>query len=325
MIDKYRDPPVRIKQGEALLRRLPAFHRKRQDIEDDLGMWRAGLRGEKNVDYHLSFIPNSYHIMHHVRLKNHDNQYYFQIDTLMLTPSFIYSLEVKNYSGELFFDKASNQLIKIKNGKKEGYANPIIQAQRHAFQLRKWFKKHKFPPLPIEYGVVISNPATIIETTPDNYYIFKTIFHADILPSKTTEITKKYKNITDEKTLKKIVRTILKHHEPLVQNILKVYGIERSEILPGVQCPKCKALPMKYEGGKWTCKSCQYTSKNAHEQALRDYALLLGTEINNRVFCAFLGIPSRNSAYKLLKKMNFPVSGSGRWQKYNLVALNFKE
>lgn len=321
MIYKHRDPPIRIKQDEALLRRLQAHHRKKQDIEDDLGIRRAGLRGERNVDYHLSFIPNNYHIMHHVRLKNPDNEYYFQIDILLLNPSFVYSLEVKNYSGELYFDKESNQLIKTKNGKREGYANPIIQAQRHVYQIRNWFKKHKFPSLPIEYGVVISNPATIIETTQDNYYIFKKIFHADLLPTKTAEMTKKYNDITDEKTLKKIIRTILKYHEPLVQDILEVYGIEKSEIPPGVQCPNCRELPMKYQAGKWTCKSCKYTSKNAHEQALRDYALLLGTEITNQEVCAFLGIPSRHIAYSLLRNSKLPYSGSTKGRVYHLGGL----
>lgn len=255
MIDKDRDFPLRIKQDEALLRSLSANHRKRQDIEDSLGRRRAGLKGEKNLDYHLTFLPNNYHIMHHIRLKNDDNDYAFQIDTLILTPAFLYSLEVKNLSGELYFEKESNQLIKTTNGKREGYSNPIIQAQRHAHQLRKWHKKHKLPQLPIEYGAVISNPATIIETTQDNYYIFSKIFHADLLPAKTAEIAKKYKDLIDEKTLKKMIRIILKNHTPLVQDILQVYGIEKNEILPGVQCPKCSTLPMKYEKGTWIANS----------------------------------------------------------------------
>lgn len=46
MIMKPRTKPMRILQNEAILRRLPDYHRKRLDIETDYRNRVAGYNGE---------------------------------------------------------------------------------------------------------------------------------------------------------------------------------------------------------------------------------------------------------------------------------------
>lgn len=323
-IEKERDFPLRIKQLEALLRRLEPNHNKRPEIEAELRRRLAGLKGEQNLDYFLTFLPEETRVLHHVRLKN-EHGYAFQIDTLLITAAFMYTLETKSLSGELYFHKESAQMIRTLNGVREGHSNPLLQAQRQMQQLKNWLNRHKLPEVPIEYGAVISSTSTIIETSPGNEQIFDKVFHAELLPVKAAQLSKKHQNILEEKEMKKIVRAIKKNHEPLEQNILQNYGIDKSEILSGVHCPKCRVSPVKYKWGKWKCDNCGAISIGAHQQALADYALLVGPEMTNQEICSFLQIPSRNIAYKLVKELNLPQTGTGRWTVYDVSSLKYLE
>ncbi|WP_052343803.1 hypothetical protein [Bacillus massiliigorillae] len=58
MILKERTYPLLATKYEALLRRLPDKHPKKKIIENELGKIIAGYRGEKSLDYYLSFLPS---------------------------------------------------------------------------------------------------------------------------------------------------------------------------------------------------------------------------------------------------------------------------
>ena len=108
MIVQERPIPIRIQKNEVLLRRLPKNHITRAAIESELARRWSGHRGEQAVDFPLSKLPESdYLIFHGMRLTN--GQFYFQIDTLILTAYFALVLEVKNYVGTLYFDPVLNQ------------------------------------------------------------------------------------------------------------------------------------------------------------------------------------------------------------------------
>ncbi|MBA9028191.1 nuclease-related domain-containing protein [Peribacillus huizhouensis] len=73
---------------DALVRRLPENHPKRPLVEKDLAKRLAGYRGEKAVDYHLTEVSKKQSlILHDLRLKA--RTHYFQLDTIILTQSFI--------------------------------------------------------------------------------------------------------------------------------------------------------------------------------------------------------------------------------------------
>lgn len=87
MTEKERKIPLRLRQVEALYNRLPKNHIKRSEIETERAIRRAGFRGEKNLDYHLSFLstPNDYTIFKDIRMEEHKT---FQIDILLISPYF---------------------------------------------------------------------------------------------------------------------------------------------------------------------------------------------------------------------------------------------
>lgn len=134
MIVKKRQLPLMILKLQSLLRRLPKNHPKIPYIEENLAKKMAGYRGEHSIDYPLSFLTfQNYFILHDLRLPHND--YFFQIDTLLISPKFILMLEVKNIAGKLFFDQEFHQLVRTLNDKEEVFPDPILQVKRHETQL----------------------------------------------------------------------------------------------------------------------------------------------------------------------------------------------
>ncbi|WP_254052766.1 nuclease-related domain-containing protein [Bacillus sp. V59.32b] len=297
MIIKERQIPLRILKLKALLRRLPSYHPKRPDIEKDLARRNAGYNGEESLDYHLRYLPNDkYHIFHDLRLHNDDQ--YFQIDTLLLTSSYALIVEVKNISGTLLFDQTFNQLIRTIQNKEDGFPNPISQAKRHQQQLQIYMSNLNIISFPIEYLVVISNSATIVKTGPKKSALSQRICHSSDLTDRTKAYEYQYKK---EKLLSKDIiklsQSLLNNHSPHDVDILNVYNISKNEVLTGVQCPICKHLPLGRNHGCWNCPKCTGSSKKSHVQALMDYFLLIKPSISNKEFCNFLKISSRQTAH----------------------------
>lgn len=223
--------------------------------------------------------------------------------------------EIKNISGILFFDQKFHQLNRTDSEKEEVFSDPLLQAQKHQRQFSHWLVQQKHEPMPIEYLVTISNPSTIIKT---NVSKLEKVCHAAFLLNKIQELQVNY---TIQKyplnTLKKLARLIVKKHTPLSPNILQKFEIPKTDILTGVRCTQCSVLSMDYQRGMWICPSCQFISKDAYIEAIDDYFLLLAPTITLSQFRAFLKIPSRSSASKLLTSMGLPYTGERKGRIYH--------
>ncbi|SDZ24414.1 Nuclease-related domain-containing protein [Evansella caseinilytica] len=166
MIKKQLIISLIILEQRALLGRIPQDHPKRQMIEEERKKYEAGYRGQKSVKYFLDLLPDDeYYIFHDLRLQN--NSKYFQMDAVLLITAAILILEVKNFSGHLYFDK-SHQVIRTLNDRRTCFSNPIAQVKLQAQQLNNWLKNNKLPVLPIESVVIFSNSSAIIEAD-DSY------------------------------------------------------------------------------------------------------------------------------------------------------------
>jgi ribosomal protein L37AE/L43A len=122
--------------------------------------------------------------------------------------------------------------------------------------------------------------------------------------------------------MKKLSKTLLKEHKEEDVDILKQFNIKSEDILTGVQCQKCGHIPMTKSYGFWRCSSCEYTSKDAHIQALDDYNYLFGEEITNQQLRSFLHISSRTSATKFLRKLNYHYTGTTKNRVYFIKHYN---
>lgn len=183
-----------------------------------------------------------------------------------------------------------------------------------------WLKAHRFPDIPIESLIIISNPSAIIETTGQTNDVKQKITHSINLPFQMDLFKKKHtRNVFSEKDLSMLTRLLMEKDTPLDYDVLKFYQIKKNELRKGVHCPECRSLPMLRLHGKWKCTRCGLISKDAHIETLKDDSLLIGREMTNQKLRHFLMLnDSRTIATNLLKSMNLPYSGEKKGRKYFL-------
>ncbi|MDP4157541.1 MAG: hypothetical protein Q8929_18090, partial [Bacillota bacterium] len=176
------------------------------------------------------------------------------------------------------------------------------------------------PPIPIEWLVVFSNPATILETTPGNEQIFQKIIHVNLLKEKLLELEAKYTtSIINKSDSKRLNRLLLKENTPYLTNILQKYEIPQIDIKTGTRCAICNFVPMLRVPANWFCPNCNHYSKNAHIASLYDYFLINQSTITNRQCREFLHIPTRSIALGLLSGL--PLIGTKGGSAYELSGL----
>ncbi|MDQ0207023.1 nuclease-related domain-containing protein [Alkalicoccobacillus murimartini] len=321
-IVKERTGPLRIAQLEALLRRLPSDHEKVPIIQRELVTRRIGYQGEKSLNYYFSFLSDeNMYLLHDLRLLG-TNGFHFQIDTLLITQSYIAIIEIKNYSGTIYFDPDTHQVFRTSaTHDDEILTNPLSQIQIQKVQLKEWLTKQNWPLLPIVKMVVFSDPSTKIVSTPTNLKIINQVTTAPALLSKIEALQSKFSTShLTKSSLQKLAYQLARSHIVHNPNILRDYNINERSIICGVYCPSCKK-PTLLRGiliGKWFCPICQISSKHAHISALEDYYLLLNKSASSNEIHHFLRTSTRQQAYDLLK--HFPLNrfGAYRSRRYEL-------
>ncbi|CAM4053855.1 hypothetical protein BAMA111019_02655 [Bacillus manliponensis] len=144
------------------------------------------------------------------------------------------------------------------------------------------------------------------------------MIHSANLLNKIEELEMRYKEeLLSEHDLRRLAERIYGECVPLYVDVLKKYGIGVHELIKGVQCPKC-LWRMNRIFANWKCSNCSFLSKEAHVQAMKDYALLIGKTVTNKEMKEFLTIDSSDVTKKLLIKMCFPYSGETKSRKYEL-------
>lgn len=227
---------------------------------------------------------------------------------------------MKNISGTLYFDQVFKQLIRSIAEKEEGFPDPITQVKRQEQQLSFWLQNNKFPILPVTSLIVISNPSTIIKSSSQSHSkLVQKITHAASLVDRIESLERLYKtDVLSTKDIKRMYRLLIKQDLPLNKNICKQFQINLDELIKGVHCPECFALPMKRSNGVWRCPKCESSSKDAHISTLNDYSLLIGKKINNQNVRDFLQISSVSVASKLLNSLDLEKVGEKKNRTYIL-------
>ncbi|MCF6138718.1 nuclease-related domain-containing protein [Pseudalkalibacillus berkeleyi] len=283
-------------------------------IEIDLAKHKTGYRGELTLGYYLAYLPpKETSIFNGLRL--FDTLHFFQMDTVILTPTFILIVEVKNISGRVKFDDVK-QMIRTLDGKEEGFLNPFLQVEWQKEKLKRWLDQHKFPEIPIKHHIVISNPSTIIEPSahiPTNLTPAANIYFAieDLKNAHPIEVMKK-------EQIRKLSRLFIKKHTPYVPDVMEKYKLIKEDLRTGIYCPACKQLAIKRKQGRWVCSECEIDRENAHIEVLKEYKLLLGPTISAAEFQWFAGLPSQLMARRILQSMDLQVIGKNKGTRYVL-------
>ncbi len=315
MIVKELTVPLKLQAVQCLEKRMLSTHHQYPQIQAELAKRKAGYYGERSLCYYFQQLPPSSYLFHNLRLEHHDST--FEMDVLILFPTFALIIETKNIIGEIHFDSQFGQLIRTWNDKKEAFPDPIAQARRHQSLLGDLLFHQLGYSMPVEFLIVVSNSSTIISTDPGKAYLFKQVIHANKLPLKLKELQSKYRTeMVDTSQLKKLSRKLLKEHKEAEYDVLKKFQIQPGELIKGVQCPSCQSFHMQRKKGRWTCLYCGHSDRLAHLEALHDYSLLLSTTITNAKCRDFLQIDSPFVTSRLLKSLNLSESGTLKGKKY---------
>ncbi|MDM5318035.1 nuclease-related domain-containing protein [Fictibacillus sp. b24] len=321
MIIKNRSKSLKLLKLEVLLERTSLSHKRRQDFEAEYAKNFAGYKGEASLDYYLNgLVGKDYHIFHDIRLpRDEHHKYFFQIDCLVVHPNFFVLLEVKNLIGNLYFDHQFDQIIRTKDGVDDTFSDPVNQVELQKLHFSKWLVQYKFPKVPIQTFVVVTNPKSFIRISPKYGTKANKIIRGNELAKKLNEYSNHSADFTlFKKDVKKLSKQIMKDHTPNNVDILKSFKIQKNEIITGVECPLCKKFAMIRTHGNWFCTSCQNKSKGAHIKAIQDYALLFGETAKNKELREFLHIDSRTSLKKLMISMDIPPIGTTKAATYTL-------
>lgn len=120
---------------------------------------QSGQKGEAEVVYSLSWLPDDFEVYHHVLVS--DGQRVQQIDHIVVGPNTLYHIETKNHGGDIVISPDGNWTItRRQNGQRvtEGMENPLEQLQRHHAVLEQWLENEGLRNhVPVEGLLVISN------------------------------------------------------------------------------------------------------------------------------------------------------------------------
>lgn len=311
MIIKYREMPAKITGYEALLKRLSPTHPKRTAVKTSLNNAKAGYGGEVRLDEALEFFdpPYAHQILQDYSLPT---PFKIQVDTLMLTQSCIFLLEVKNITGKLQFKQNPSALYSVlADGKIKSYKSPVTQMNETTMRMRAFLKTLGCP-LPVMSIIVIAHPSQIVEDAPHaarilsagevNFYLSEMQ-----LPDPILSIEK----------FRCLGETFLSAHQaypsfPLAPR----FQIERSEIETGVFCPRCHLGKMERTKLAWECETCRLISRSAHSTALDDWFMLIKSSISTAECCEFIGLTSLETAKHFLIKNGCQPVGGRRYRHY---------
>ncbi|WP_010676672.1 nuclease-related domain-containing protein [Bacillus timonensis] len=310
MRKKELEIPLRIRKLEALLKRLLETQPKYQQIRDEYGRRMSGYRGEQSLQYYLTFLKEkNYLIFHNLRLPDTSGEHFFEIDLLLVSPTFLLIIDAKNYRGELYFDGKFDQLIQTYQDKRKSYHCPVAQINRHQLQLKKLLETFKIPPIPIETLVIFTNPNAIIDASTDFKHAHKVIKSPSFLTKMELFEKRNRDKVLDRKQMLKLSKILLKQHTPNDHDIIAQFNIKADELIYGVSCPNCDKIPMVRTERSWTCTNCNHVSKAAYLNSLVDYSLLFGNTITNQQLRHFLKLPSRTAAKTIFNTLNLEHKG----------------
>lgn len=314
MIYKKRSVPKNLLGLTAFLHRLHPEHEKLKKIQDTLASVKAGFGGEEHFDKQLfEFKPSYPHAILHDVCLQYDGVY-FQMDSILITPSFIIIFEVKNIAGKLIFLENPTRFVRqLSTGETTAMQSPIAQLERKRHFLREWLlRKGIRVPVPIK-GIVAFAYAKEIQpvSVPDIHITF-----AYQVPTYLYNLPMKKQLLASRLIFDLALELKRSHEEYDPFPLRKRWDIMCSDLLPGVICHQCKFRGMKWERRKWICPRCKNRGSENHLAAIADWFYLVDKKMTNRDFREFLLVDNNHVAKRLLAKSQLYLKGERKGSYY---------
>ena len=305
MIYKTREIPKKLLGLTALNNRIEPKHKLKEKIKKELSKVKAGYGGEMNFDKHLlEYIPEYPHaILHDISLKQ--DGIFFQMDSLLITPSSILIFEVKNIAGKLLFMQNPDRFVRQwSTGETQPMQSPVAQLDRKKYFFSKWLTERGIH-VPIKSVVVLAYSNEIQPVTIPNIHItfaYQIPYYLNSLTLKDAQI--------NEKTIGNLAFEMKNNHQeydpfPMIRR----WNISQTDIQSGVQCLSCKLFGMRWYLKKWNCPRCGEIGLDNHIAAVNDWFYLIDRKMTNSQFRRFMFIEDQHVAKRLLKKSGLDLRG----------------
>ncbi|MFY0518386.1 nuclease-related domain-containing protein [Lysinibacillus sp. UGB7] len=317
MIVKPFMPSPRTLGLHALVARLPSTHPQYQKLQKELKNKEAGDFGEQYITNELQKLQplSDCHIFHNVILPT---ILPMQIDILIITPSGIIILEIKNIRGTVHFKSDPRQLIRTtETGEVRTFTHPEIQLEQYIQAMQHFLDAHRIT-MPL-YGAIVF-PFNNVDVHREGSGL--PIVMGKELPIYIHKLLARKLDFAINDVSHIILSQLQQQKNPFP--LCRYYHIEPSVLQRGVYCESCGQFGMLKLKATWFCQKCEHRCKEAHVSALKDFYMLVGDTMTNRECRDFLNVGSPHVTKRLLQRLFLTRSGTGKNTKYNLSLLNGK-
>lgn len=316
---KTSDLPIKLLRQLAYLFNLDPSHMGFTLLKQDLSMYKAGLKGEKSINFFLyPIIYKNYLRFHNLRLYYHGQN--FEIDLLLITNQFLLIIEVKNYRGSLYLDHDSGGLVQVFEDQEKLYQDPTLQVERQRDLLSEWLKQKGYH-VPIETLVCLVNQNGILKR---DDHTSSHIIYGYKLAHEYQELQKRYHNHPHVINPESLLNLLVTENNPLDSRLMRKYKIEENDFAPGVVCLNCFRKSMVRERNIYVCKNCSNQDPDGLIRGLKDYFLIHGPQISNDKARNWLGESNANYMKKSLNRLTNKKIGTNRGTNY-IFEFNYED
>ncbi|WP_413378356.1 nuclease-related domain-containing protein [Alkalihalobacillus sp. 1P02AB] len=281
MILKQRKEP-----SELLLQRVLSLRLKSFSSKDRRRLFKLEkvFSGEQAFDHWAVQLPKDWIQIHDLWLQKDDSP--FQIDSLIISSTYLFLFEVKNYEGD--YEYKDHRFYSLNSSE---IKNPLNQLERNESLLRQWFQLHKIQHPQITSFIIFINP---------NFYLFLPrpksptfVFPNQLnrflekLTQQTGSINQSHKNIASQ-----LISSQLSESP-----FFKQPSFKEREYKSGLYCKYCFSFNLSPLGRTTKCRNCFKTEKlhQSITRSIQDYQILFPNSFitTNKIY-DWCGIPTIN-------------------------------
>ncbi|WP_066191155.1 nuclease-related domain-containing protein [Gracilibacillus timonensis] len=295
--------PLFLKQYRALNKYLPRQHASFISFDQAFRRYEAGYAGEDRLSYFVEQAATfSFPYIRGLRMEAPSP---FQMDWLILTEGFRVIFEVKAHAGTIYFDPRSHQLTR----ENEVFEDPLLQVDRQFAHLRRFFKQHQINPLPTYRYVVFVSPNVILKL--QDFPEYTRIITSQKVPFVLEELLRPHPAQISTAENQRIITLLQNAHKERFLPILRKYNLTINQLMKGVMCDHCDQM-MERVRLSWQCPVCGKRQREAHKQALYDWALLTENRLTTSIVRDILRVDSLDATRKLIYRSDLIKRGSGK-------------
>lgn len=308
-INIYRRKPELLKALPRLLARLNPQSQKHKEVLGRLYRTEAGYAGEIKVDRYLESIDfaERVHIFADLQLSINP-KFAIQIDTLILTPSSVFILEIKNIAGTLTYIPNPPHFECTYEDKKSIVIDcPIMQLDNNRTGLDMWLERNGFP-IQSTGMIVMANNKTSVKNAPPGM----PIMYAKHLPLyfRTKEEGKAALTDSQYYSLIEKLRQDQQQYNPYP--LCERYRIDKTHINKGIICSACNIKIDRVNHMVWICPACKLKTKHPFAEGLKDWFMLMKNTISNEECRDFFQLKDKYAANYILKSLPLKRIGKSR-------------